>query len=144
MNTITITVKSVNIVKTGVRQDKEGNDVTWMLLNVVDENDKRYSTFDEGYLKTVGKTITINYEDKPSDKINPKTDKPYMNRNIVDGKKGNKTTQNSTQAWAEKLVAKVKELEVRILKLESFTGADQVVERPSLNEDEIKPEDIPF
>ena len=146
MNTITITVKSAAIIKTGVRQDKEdGHDIPWSLINVIDENDKKYSTFDEEYLKTVGKTITINYEEKESGS-NPKNGgKPYKNRNIVDGKKGAKaTTQNSTQAWAEKLVAKVKELEARIIKLEKYTGADTVVERPSLNDDEITPENIPF
>ena len=146
MNTITITVKSAAIIKTGVRQDKnDGHDIPWSLITVVDENDRKYKTFDEEYLKTVGKTITINYEETESGS-NPKNDgKPYKNRNIVDGKKGvAKVTQNSTQAWAEKLVAKVKELEARIVKLEKYTGADTVVERPSLNDDEINPDLIPF
>ena len=119
MNTITITVKSAAIIKTGVRQDKEdGHDIPWSLIVVEDENDKKYKTFDEAYLKTVGKTITINYEETESGS-NPKNNgKPYKNRNIVEPKKGQTTTQNSTQAWAEKLVAKVHELEARIVKLE--------------------------
>lgn len=129
MNTITITVKSVNIVKTGVREDGS----TWTLLNVVDENDKKYSTFDEGYIKAIGKTITINYEEKESGS-NPKNGgKPYKNRNIVEPKKGQTTTQNSTQAWAEKLVAKVEDLEARIEKLE---GNDEM---PALPEEEEHP-----
>ena len=146
MNTITITVKSAAIIKTGVRQDKEdGHDIPWSLINVIDENDKRYSTFDEEYLKTVGKTITINYEETESGS-NPKNNgKPYKNRNIVDSKKGAKaTTQNSTQAWAEKLVAKVKELEERIKRLENYTTINKEPEMPSLADDEVNPSDIPF
>ncbi len=144
MNTITITVKSAAIIKTGVRQDKEdGHDIPWSLIVVEDENDRKYKTFDEEYLKTVGKTITINYEETESGS-NPKNGgKPYKNRNIVDGKKGAKSpTTNATQAWAEKLVAKVKDLEARIVKLENYTGADTVEERPSL--DTKEDESIPF
>jgi hypothetical protein len=145
MNTITITVKSVNIVKTGVRQDKEdGHDIPWTMINVIDENDKKYTTFDESYLKSIGKTITINYEETESGS-NPKNNgNPYKNRNIVAPKKGQSTTQNSTQAWAEKLVAKVKEMETRIGELETFTGIHKEPERPSLADDEINPVDIPF
>ncbi len=132
MNTVTITVKSVNIVKTGV--DKNGK--PWTLLNVIDENDKKYSTFDEEYMKAVGKTITFSYEEKESGS-NPKNGgKPYKNRNIVDQKKQSSATPSATTAWAEKLVAKVKELEARIVKLETFTGADQA--------DEVPPLDHPF
>ena len=131
MNTITITVKSAAIVKTGVYGDKP-----WSLINIIDENDKKYSTFDEEYLKSVGKTITINYEETESGS-NPKNGgKPYKNRNIVEPKKGDKTsTPSATQAWAEKLVAKVKELEARIAKLEEENGYPV---------EEIKPQDIPF
>lgn len=129
MNTITTTVKSVNIVRTGV--DKNGH--PWTLLNVIAEDGKRYSTFDEEYMKAAGKTITFTYEEKESDKINPHTQKPYMNRNIVDEKKSAKEP-SGMQAWAERLVAKVKELETRIEKLE----------RPPLQEGEIDPDSIPF
>ena len=129
MNTITTTVKSVNIVKTGV--DKNGH--PWTLLNVIAEDGKRYSTFDEEFMKAAGKTITFTYEEKPSDKVNPNTGKPYLNRNIVDEKKPAKEP-TGMQAWAERLVSKVKELEARIEKLE----------RPSLEEGEIDPDSIPF
>lgn len=139
MNTITITVKSANIVKTGVREDG----TPWMLINVVDENDKKYGTFDEEYLKTVGKTITINYEEKESGS-NPKNGgKPYKNRNIVEPKKGQASQPSATQAWAEKLVAKVKDLDARVEKLEHDYEVVEEDEKPSLEDEEIS-DSIPF
>lgn len=140
MNTITITVKSVNIVKTGVKKDG----MPYMLLNVIDENDKKYSTFDEEYLKAVGKTITITYEDKESGS-NPKNGgKPFKNRTIVDKKTVQGSAVSPTQAWAEKLVAKVKELDTRVGMLEKNYEMATEEEKPSLEEEQIKPEDIPF
>lgn len=141
MNTITITVKSVNIVKTGVKKDG----MPYMFLNVVDENDKKYGTFDEEYLKAVGKTITINYIEEEQGSNPKNSGKPYKSRKIVEPKSPQVTTALSpTQAWAEKLVAKVKELDLRVKKLEDdYEVVEEEEERPSLD-DEIKPEDIPF
>jgi hypothetical protein len=135
MNQIQITVKEVKEVTHGVK-----NEQPWTLYNVIDTNGKRYGTFNEKYLDSVGKTIGITVEEKPSTKLNPKTGKPYINLNIIEPKKQPTGMSNDI---IEKLFAKLDRIEMKIdnLELVEPTG-DQ--EPPETSPDEISLDEIPF
>lgn len=133
----TITVKAVNIVKTGV---SEKDNRPWTLLNVVDENDRKYSTFDETYIKAVGQTIEIVYEEKESG-MNPKTNKPYLNRNIVQAKgaAARKADIDNpyTGAIMEKLFTKLNLIQAEVEKIGKILSKKEDTieeERPPLDE----------
>ncbi len=65
---------------------KDGTD--WVLYYVKDPKNVQYSTFEEKYAAMVGQEVEVEIEEKPSDKVNPNTGKPYINRNILEaGKK---------------------------------------------------------
>ena len=74
---------------------KDGSD--WVLYHIKDPKGIQYSTFEEKYSAMVGQEVEVEVEETRSEKINPKTNGPYINRNIVEGKrkKGNDNEQLS-------------------------------------------------
>ena len=108
-----IYISEVREVKRGV--NKNG---AWVLWNVIDQRDgkeTRYSTFEDKYLAMKGQEVEIEYEEKPSKMLNPKTGKPYVNKSIIESR-----VKKETPAYSQltELMGRVGDLEERVQKLE--------------------------
>src|ERR1019366_2719697 len=71
---------------TGTRQ-KDGQDVPWQKFTIIDADNWYYADFD--HIKWLGPAfdnqteVELTYTETPSTRVNPKTEKPYMNRTIT-------------------------------------------------------------
>ncbi len=112
----------------------------WVIYNVIGSDGKRYTTFQEKYRDSVGKTIVVEVEEKAATKVNPKTGQLYPpNLNIIEPKKQSMQSGISPQVM-EKLFEKLDRIEK---KLDMLTVMEEE-EAPIATPDEIDPSDIPF
>lgn len=134
--TTQITVTDFKQVHQGVTSDNR----PWTMYNVIASDGKRYTTFQDKYRDAVGKTIQIEYEEKPSTKVNPKTGQPYApNLTIIEPKK-QPTQSGIPPQIMEKLFEKLDRIEK---KLDMLTVGDEVAAEPDSTQ-EIDPSEIPF
>lgn len=91
-----------------VKSGKKKNGEDWTIYEVKTPEGKRYSTFEEKYMALVGQEVEVEIEERESDKINPKTNKPYINWNIVEGKRKPKGDKEQLDRIERKLDALMK------------------------------------
>lgn len=72
-------IASVQPVKSGIKDGRK-----WTLYHVVDPQGTRYATFNEKYVGMVGQEVDVQIEERASDKVNPQTGQPYINRTILE------------------------------------------------------------
>ena len=104
MNTKTTYIEDIQEVESGVHT-KDGIDKPWTLYQITDMDGWRYKTFDVFFLGPAYDNRTeveLTYTETQQEKINPKTDKPYMNRTITSVK-----VAQSVSAELEKRVARL-------------------------------------
>lgn len=113
----------------------------WTMYAVIASDGKRYTTFQEKYRDSVGKTIVVEVEEKAATKVNPKTGQLYPpNLNIIEPKKQSVQSGVSPQVM-EKLFAKLDRIEQ---KLDMLTATEEEEAPTPVVEEEINPTDIPF
>ncbi len=136
-------IKEVNFFKDGVSDGR-----AWSMHTVIDEDGWRYTSFQAEPWHTYmerGEECVIPYEEKPSTKTNPKTGKPYMNKTIVEprkggGKNGVKELENVNGQIVEKLFTKLNLLQAEVEKIgkmvsQMMNEVDERVEK----EEELPP-----
>lgn len=96
----------------------------WTLYHVTDPKGLRYGTFNPKYVGMVGMEVDVEVEEKSSDKVNPKTGQPYINRNIIEPK-GN----NASNAGLGFVIAELKAL--RAIVEETHKAVMELVVEPT-------------
>ncbi len=130
-----IAVTDFKEITRGVTSDNR----PWTMYAVIGSDGKRYTTFQEKYRDSVGKTIVVEVEEKAATKVNPKTGQFYPpNLNIIEPKKQSVQSGISPQVM-EKLFEKLDRIEK---KLDMLTVGGE--EEPTATPDEIDPLSIPF
>lgn len=115
----TITVKSVEFLKSGERQNGKG---VWKLFKIVDENNQKYSCFDETVMEKIGQSwlVDIFEETKVS-----ASGRDFVSRKIT------AFVSQEQKSGSDRLDA----LEARVKALE---------EKMNAKADEISADDLPF
>jgi hypothetical protein len=130
---ITITVAEVKDVARGTTSQNR----PWTMYSVVATDGSRYTTFEDKYLTAIGKTIQIAYEEKPSTKINPKTNQPYApSRTIIEPR-----TAKASGPWSGSLV---ENLFTQLRRIEDTTAKILEILGESGEKDEDDVSKIPF
>ena len=97
-------IKDILLVKSGV-STRDGIDNPWTLYDVVDVDNWHFKTFEPmllGKAMENGTEVELTFAEEPSQKINPKTNQPYVNRTIVSVK-----VAQSIPAEFEKRLARI-------------------------------------
>lgn len=132
------TIKSVEFVRDGLTNGK-----AWSMFTVTDADNVRYTSFQKEPWATLaanGQKTVISYEEKPG-KINPKTNKPYMNKTIVEPKK-EKSASGTNPEVLERILSKVERID-RIEKMVEKIGI-MVAQLAPAEEGPQESNDVPF
>lgn len=106
----TITIKNVELVKTGISQ-KTGR--TWTLFKVTDETGTIYTTFSNAYQNKIGEKIDIDYEEQTKE-VNGVV---YKNLVIVSREKGQAEQRHEELKKILKAIYdKIKNIETHLIK----------------------------
>ncbi|MGB8006424.1 MAG: hypothetical protein WCF48_04790 [Terriglobales bacterium] len=85
MNTKDTIISEVKETWSGIDRDGKAS----ALYQVIDQDGDRYSTKNGAlYSARIGQPVTLTWTESESKKVSPKTNKPYINRNLVEGRAG--------------------------------------------------------
>lgn len=126
-------IASCNLAKQGMKDGRR-----WSLYKISDPKGVQYSTFDAKYIGMVGQEVDVNVEEKAVEK-NGKT---YVNRTIIEAKRGNGA---GSGAGMEFIFTELKKLNGKIDEIHKMVS-DLVVEpsEPDRLSENGVPTDLPF